>query len=60
MRYIYRCSNCGEFEIEKSICDDSKEFCKKCNLELKKKISKPVFRLIGAGWAKDNYHKHRS
>ncbi|MCX8093680.1 MAG: hypothetical protein N3E50_05885 [Candidatus Goldbacteria bacterium] len=29
--YVYKCDNCGEFEIQQSINDDAYKICPKCN-----------------------------
>jgi len=57
--YDYKCKKCG-YEIKdlkKSIKDNSKEICPKCNEEMLLIISNSYFELKGDGWFKDGYNK---
>jgi putative FmdB family regulatory protein len=39
MTYTYECPNCGRFEIEQSIKDNSLKECPSCNSPIKKIIT---------------------
>lgn len=60
MTYTRWCEKCGEeFEIERSINDDSPVKCAKCGSEKTRAVitGGNGFVLLGDGWAKDNYAK---
>ncbi len=54
--YEYVCTSCDyEFEITKSMNDDSITLCPKCEGEVKKIYSPPLIQFKGTGWYVTDY-----
>lgn len=55
--YEFKCESCGkEFEVKKSVNDNSEVLCPDCSSDkVQKKVSRSSFQLKGGGWAADGY-----
>ena len=58
--YKYKCNNCGEFEVNQKMDDDSLQKCPKCGNKVKKLVSwNGNFSLKGDGWPSKDYRKNK-
>lgn len=57
--YEYLCGKCGhDFEVLQKVSDAALRKCPACGaLRLKKRVSKPTFRLKGTGWYETDFKK---
>jgi len=53
--YQYRCPNCGDFEIERSIKDEPLKFCETCNESVHQIYSTEPLKDV---WITSNPHVH--
>ena len=53
--YEYECESCGGDREVLQKGGDPPPVCEQCTEEMRKKISRSSFALVGGGWASDNY-----
>ncbi len=53
--YVYKCDNCGEFEVQQSINDDAYKICPKCNdIKIRRMVTNTAGVIMKSGRQKNS------